>query len=125
MTTWNRKRGDVKDTIVVALQGVADITGATVVGHVKLGAVKKALTGTVLNAIATGPHVQSDGTIIYDQPCSVTLQLGVTAAVDWLPIATIGTWRLTEQLTFPDGTVKTWPSEGYDAIIVEDQDDPA
>lgn len=115
MTTWHRHTGDVKDTVDVALYGIEEITGATVAGHVRKGATKAALVGTIVDAAAVG-----------DTPCSIRVQLGATAGQPWLPTAAVGTWEAEWQLTFGDGTVLTWPDEefGPDAIVVKAQRDP-
>lgn len=107
MTTWQRVVGDKDDTIVVGLNGIDDITGATIVGHVWQGtAAATNLTGTILNATA-------DGT---DAPCSVTIALGGSSG--WLATATAGAYRFDVKLTFTDTSTKTWPSGNPDTIVV-------
>jgi len=102
MTTFYRTQGDVTDTIVNRLLGIDSlITATAVVGHVSFGGAAAAtLTGAVSDAVA----------------CEVTLQCGT-----WLLTATPGEWDLETQVTFGDGSVKTWPGKGTDSIVVREQ----
>jgi hypothetical protein len=99
----------VQDTIHVGLKGVTDITGATAVGHVKLddGVTINLPGGTPFKAVADG-----------DGPAVMRVPLG-----SWLQTASQGEWRYETEVTFLNGSVITWPSKGYDLIIVtEDLD---
>jgi hypothetical protein len=99
----------VQDTIHVGLKGVADITGATAVGHVKLddGPTINLSGGTPFKAVADA-----------DGPAVMLVPLG-----SWLVTASQGEWRYETTVTFTNGSVITWPSKGYDLIIVtEDLD---
>jgi hypothetical protein len=109
MTTWERKQGDLEDTLLVGLCGIADITGATVLGLARLGsgAVVQLAGGTIFNAVATSTL-----------PCAVIVPLGSTGG--WLETATPGEWMYETELTWPTGTKLTWPGRGYDTIVVSE-----
>lgn len=109
MTIWNRKRGDVNDSIIVELCGIANITGATPLGLARLNGVTVQLAGgVVVQAVAVGDDVK----------CSVRVPLG--GAAGWLSAAAIGEWKYETQVTFMDGSIVTWPGQGYDVINVSE-----
>ena len=108
MTTWNRVNGDVNDTIVAQLAGVANLTGVTAVeAHVW------PVTG---GAAVTLTAAVTDATNRY-----VTVQLG--AGGGWLPSAAAGPWNIEYQTTWSGGAIITWPEKGSppDQIIVRQQ----
>jgi hypothetical protein len=106
MTTWNRVQGDVGDTIVVTLNGVADLAAVTAVeAHVWRGATVATLTAAVTDA----------------DELEVTVELGDDEG--WLATAAAGAWRFETQATFADGSILTWPSSGTDHIKVRAQGD--
>ena len=108
MTAWNRRQGDVNDTINVALGGIADITGCTVTGRVEAidaPGTSATLTGSILVPVATATV-----------KCAVTINLG--GAAGWLSTAPQGKWRFDQNLVFPSGAKVTWPGIGHDIIIV-------
>lgn len=108
MTVWARKQGDVGDSILVNLCGIADITGATPLGLVRLNGVLVQLAGgSVYRAVATE-----------SLKCAVEVPLGEIGG--WLPQAAVGEWQYETQLTFADGSIVTWPGRGYDTIIVSE-----
>jgi hypothetical protein len=87
---WDRVQGDVNDTLVARLDGVANLTGvSTIVGHVwQRGVTSVNLTATVLDATAR----------------TVTVQLS-----PWLNSATPGVWKFELQATWTAGPVTvTW-----------------
>lgn len=122
MTNWNRVSGDVKDTIVVGLNGVPDITGCLVEGHV---------WRVVSEAKVSPTDLVGAPTILIASPgilCTVTIQLGVGGggANDWLPIAVADIWFFEQELLFTDGQRLTWPARGSglrsnDTITVRSQ----
>lgn len=105
MTTWMRVQGDLKDTLTVTLDGVADLNAVTaVIAHVwRSGVPVVNLTAAVTNAATR----------------LVTVQLG--SAGGWLASATPTTWRFEVQATFADGSVLTWPAGTPDMIVVRAQ----
>lgn len=112
MTTFHVVRGDTRDYIIVDCNGIDDITGATTItGHVRntiATPTSATLTGTIENGLATAT-----------EPCSVRLSLG--AAAGWLDtVDRTGVWKLQTKLTWADGTLLTWPSDGTDRIVVAD-----
>jgi hypothetical protein len=107
MTSWNRVQGDIGDTVVVTLGGVADLTAVdTIVAHIKRGDTIEELDATVTSAVNR----------------TVTVELG--AADGWLATAAPGRWRIEYQATFLDGSVLTWPDDQPDTIIVRADQDP-
>jgi hypothetical protein len=102
MTTWNRTAGDVKDTIVVTLGGVASLTGvSSVVAKVsRAGGTSTSLTATVTDEATS----------------QVTIQLGDTGG--WLPLAAPNVYDLEVQVTYISGAVLTWPAGRKDRIVV-------
>lgn len=113
MTKFDAVRGDLKATVEVGLAGVADITGATVRGHVwQTGITPILLTGAVSRAVATAT-----------EPCAVLIQLGVDVN-GWLATAAPGIWLFEQELTFPNGVELTWPDSSPDLIRVRAQGDP-
>lgn len=99
MTTFSRVQGDVLDTVVAQLAGVADFTGATVEAHVWRPDVAPA------DLVAS---VTTDGIC--------TVQLG-----SWLTTAAAGTWYIEYQVTFGDSSQLTWPAKAPDVITVRAQ----
>lgn len=105
---FRRVQGDVNDTLVVQLTGVASFTGATVVAHVwKDSGAATNLAAAVVN-----------GTTSTGSPCGVcTVNLG-----SWLATATPSlNWQLEYQVTFGDGSVLTWPDGAPDTIEIRAQ----
>ena len=114
MTVFKRKQGDVRDSARVALFGILDITGANPIrGIVRLGSLPAVSLagGSIINAVAV---LDARGRVIL--PCSVSIPLGPVDG--WLVNASPGEWAFEQELTFSDGTVLTWPSDGYDTIEV-------
>lgn len=107
MTTWNKVAGDIGDTIIVDLGGIANLTAVTdVEAHVwKQG---------------TDPAVL-DATVLDSDECTITVELG--DGTGWLATATQGRWSLEYQLTFGDGSVLTWPQMKPDLLIVRSDHD--
>lgn len=99
MTTWERKSGDVGDTIKPYLDGDVDISGFT------------GVNGTVINC-ETGQSIQLTGAMLSVAERHVRLDLS-----PWLDTAAKGSWDVLTHVLF--GTNKiTWPSTGADRIIV-------
>lgn len=99
MAEWHRVRGDVKDTIVAQLGGIADLSTATdVIGIITQdGETFSQLDGSVSDAASS----------------QVTISLAA-----WLPTAAEGDWWIEYEVTFGDGSSKTWPERGQDRIHV-------
>jgi hypothetical protein len=102
MTTWNRTAGDVKDTIVVTLDGVATLTGVSTVVP------KVTRNGALIATLSAAVTDVDDRT--------VTIQLGDTGG--WLPTATPNVYELEYEVTYVNGAVLTWPSGRKDRIVV-------
>lgn len=102
MTTWKRRSGDVGDTIIVQLGGVADlVTAVSAEAHVKFGD----LPTVTLTALVTDTANRL-----------VTVQCGGLGG--WLPTAQRGCWRMEIEVTFGSGAVLTWPAHGFDTVDV-------
>lgn len=99
MAEWHRVQGDVKDTIVVHLGGIANLNTASSVVAIasKPGEVDVSLDGSVSNAANA----------------EVTISLAV-----WLEDAALGDWSIVYVVTFGDGSTKTWPELHPDRIHV-------
>lgn len=105
---FRRVQGDVNDTLITQLTGVATFAGATVVAHVWQG------SGTATNLTASVVN----GTTSSGAVCGVcTVNLS-----PWLATATpsLG-WQLEYQVTFGDGSVLTWPDGAPDTLEVRAQ----
>lgn len=109
MTRWNRVQGDVGDTIVVTLDGVANLDGVdTVEGHVW----RQNVAAVTLDAAVTDSATRR-----------VTVELG--DADGWLSDAAPGEWLFETVATYLDGSVLTWPQGTPDRIAVRAQGDPS
>jgi hypothetical protein len=99
--TWYRVQGDVQDTLMARLDGVVDLVSATGgEAHVSLcGELDTTLVLTVTDALAR----------------IVTVQLS-----PWLNSAVPGAWDLEFQVNF-GAMALTWPSKGFDRIMVRVQ----
>lgn len=99
------KAGDVGDTRVVRLDGIANLsTVASIVAFVRRNRTKATLTATVLDADAR----------------TITVNLG-----SWLAAGPErGEWDIEYQVTMANGNVITWPNEDYDTIKVYGDLDP-
>lgn len=106
MTLWKRVQGDVDDTITVKLAGIASLAAVqSVEAHVWWRTSHETLAASVADP----------------DECTLTVELG--AADGWLSDAAAVQWEVEYQLTFLDGSVKTWP-ETPDKISVRAQGDP-
>jgi hypothetical protein len=107
MSRWERVQGDVDDTITVTLGGIADLDDVTAVeAHVWTTSERETLSAAVADSAAR----------------TILVQLG--DANGWLASATAATWLAEWQLTFADGSVKTWPAGKPDEIKVRADGDP-
>lgn len=107
--TWNRVQGDIGDTIVITLDGVADLDGVTQVrGHVwrPNGTDKE-----ILSADVTDPTTRT-----------VTVQLG--DATGWLSDAAPTVWLFELETVWASGETLTWPEAAPAQINVRPQGDP-
>lgn len=110
MTEHRKVQGDVNDVAVAYLYGVANFTGATVVGKVWT-----ATTAAVPLTASVTIGVDESG-----NACGIcTVDLGGVAG--WLKTATPGYWFLEYEATFADGTVLTWPEHSPDTVVVRAQ----
>lgn len=102
MTLYRAVEGDNKTPLPATLDGVDDLTGATIVAHLK--------------PINTGgaPH-SLDVNIIDGTAGTVKLE------VDTADTVAAGLYQLEWQATFPDTTVLTWPTKGVDYLLVRSQ----
>lgn len=106
MTTWNRVQGDVDDSIVVTLNGIADLSAVdTLEAHVWRGDTRETLDAEIADSAAR----------------TVLVHLGDETG--WLATAEPGYWRFEVQATFGIGTVLTWPADEPDRIYVRAQGD--
>lgn len=105
MSTWHRVQGDVGDTIVMRLDGVATLDGvSSVVAHVKrTGSPSATLSAAVTDAAER----------------LVIVQLGGVGG--WLADADVGTWQLETEVTYLNGAVLTWSQRVRDRVIVHPQ----
>lgn len=101
MKTWYRVQGDVQDTLVARLDGVADLVSVTGgEAHVSLcGEFDATLVLTVTDPFAR----------------TVMVQLS-----PWLNTAVPGAWDLEFEIIFGTMTL-TWPAKGFDRILVRTQ----
>lgn len=111
MTLWKRVAGDVDDTIVAQLGGIDNLdTVASVEAHVWTLSSRANLTAAVADSAAR----------------TITVELGDETG--WLatqaPIVATK-WQVEYEVTFLDGSVKTWPEGPPDVIEVRPQGDPA
>lgn len=102
MTAFRKVQGDVNDSIIVVLDGVADLASATSVeAHVW----RDDTAPTTLAASVVDPAART-----------VKIQLGGVSG--WLATAEPEIWFIEEQVTFSDGTVLTWPAGQPDVLVV-------
>lgn len=100
-TVWRKVQGDVKDKLIVVLDGVENLTGATAVAYVwQNGVARTTLTATITDPVAR----------------TVSVDLG--GASGWLSAVAPGTWLLEVEVTFTDATILTWPAGAPDMIVV-------
>jgi hypothetical protein len=103
MSLYLAVQGDNRTVLPAYLTGVSDLTGATaVVAH---------LTGVYP---ATGTY--SLGVTVTD-PANRAVRLTIQSTDSVAP----GEYLLEWQVTFSDGTVLTWPTDGYDLLRVRPQ----
>jgi hypothetical protein len=108
---WKRVAGDVDDTIVPQLGGIVNLDAvASVEAHVWTSATRVNLSAAVTDSAAR----------------TITVELGDETG--WLatqaPVVATK-WQVEYELTFLDGSVKTWPEGSPDLIEVRPQGDPS
>lgn len=108
MAAFKIKRNDTSPSIQITCQdsnGTAvDVTGASVQFHMRLAG---SADGATLKVDAAGSVVSgSSGTVKYDWSASDT--------------NTAGEYECEFEITFGDGTVETFPSSGYDRVIIDE-----
>jgi hypothetical protein len=109
VTIFKRVQGDINDTAVTYLYGVATFSG-TAEAHVW----QPNVTAITLAAVVV------NGVDPYGVACGVcTVSLGSSSG--WLKTATPGNWHLEYQVTFADSSVLTWPADAPDQISVRPQ----
>lgn len=101
MTVYRAVAGDNLTPLPATLDGVSNLTGATVVAH--------------LQPVGTGSSHTLDVTVLSATDRTVTLDLVASANV------APGPYRLEWQATYPDTTVLSWPTTGTDWLIVRPQ----
>ena len=106
MARFQRVQGDINDTLVIQLDGVADFQLATATANVWLPGFEPApLTCTLANGV--------DGST----PVGLcTVHLGGPG--EWLTTAEPGDYLIEVEVTFDDGSVLTWPEGPPDHLRV-------
>lgn len=101
MTIYRVVAGDNNTPLPATLNGVTNLTGATIRAH--------------LTPVGTGATHDLGVSLVDAAASKVQLSIASTDAV------TAGVYFLEWQATFPDTTVLTWPTRGTDVLLVRPQ----
>jgi hypothetical protein len=105
-TVWKRVQGDVDDTAVAILGGVADLAGVIAArARVTLTTADEPATPVALAASVTDPDA-----------CEVTVRLS-----PWLADAELGSWELEIETDWQSGQTLTFPEGRKPMIFVVPQ----
>lgn len=92
LPTWRRVQGDVDDTIVSDLDGVADLTGVT------------SVTARVWRTVAPVSSTALTGAIVDSPTAVVSINLST-----WLLTAAPGWWNVMIKATWASSATRSWP----------------